>query len=53
MDDMSDQTGTPITKKMAIVFAAVLSVGCLRAEAGDWDIPTDKEDFHVFLLGSV
>lgn len=37
-------------KKMMILLTMVVAVACLRAEGGDWDIPTEKEKFHVFLL---
>ncbi|MHC4406900.1 MAG: sialate O-acetylesterase [Planctomycetota bacterium] len=37
-------------KKMMILLAVVVAVACLRAEGGDWDIPTDKEKFHIFIF---
>ena len=37
-------------KKMMILFTMVVVVASLRAEGGDWDIPTEKEKFHVFIL---
>ena len=37
-------------KKMMIVLTTVVVVACLRAVGGDWDIPSNKEDFHIFLL---
>lgn len=37
-------------KKMMILLIAVIAAACLRAEGGDWEIPAEKENFHVFLL---
>ena len=37
-------------KKTMILLTVVVAIACLRAEGGDWDIPAEKEKFHVFLL---
>lgn len=37
-------------KKMMILLTVVVAIACLRAEGGNWDIPTEKGKFHVFLL---
>lgn len=37
-------------KRTTILLIMVVVVACLRAEGGDWDIPIEKEKFHVFLL---
>ena len=47
---MTDWGLIPIMKKMTILLAMVVAVACSRAEGGDWDIPSEKEKFHVFIL---
>ncbi|MHC4083709.1 MAG: sialate O-acetylesterase [Planctomycetota bacterium] len=37
-------------KMMILLVAVVVAVACLRAEGGDWYIPTEKAKFHIFLL---